>query len=81
VTGYAAYRKAKQAEAAQATQVCGHCSEKLPADCHRGRKYCSQACKASAWEVNRQPRPKRERAEYHKAYKRIQRAKEAQKET
>ena len=80
MTGYAAYRKAKQAEESQAIQVCAHCAGKLPAGCHKNQKYCSLQCKSAAWEGNRQPRPKRERAEYHKLYKRNRRAEMAKKE-
>lgn len=80
MTGYAAYRKAKQAEESQAIQVCAHCAGKLPAGYHKNRKYCSLQCKSAAWEGNRQPRPKRERAEYHKLYKRNRRAEMAKKE-
>lgn len=81
MTGYAAYRKAKQAEEAQAVQGCAKCGAGLPAGCHRGRKYCSLQCKSAAWEANRQPRPKRERAEYHKIYKQGKRAQMAKKES
>ena len=76
--GYAAYRKAKQAQEAQASSVCKVCAAALPVGSRRGRLYCSDTCKNQAFEANRQPRPKRERADYHKYYQRKRRATNAQ---
>lgn len=76
--GYAAYRKRIASEASQATQVCKVCAAALPPGSRRGRLYCSDTCKNQAFEANRQPRPKRERADYHKLYQRKRRATNAQ---
>lgn len=72
--GYAAYRKRLASEASQASHVCAKCAAALPPGSRRGRLYCSEACKNAVFEANRQPRPKRERADYHRNYQRKRRA-------